>query len=200
MTVIFNPKPAIGFHTTPFKDQHGNSGFSYTLTQKVGEYLREAERRFGERNTKWTILGIEFFGDIPQIWFPYNEKLVSIILTDAASADPNEALFEIAHEVIHLLEPTIRSPTSVFEEGLATLFAHDISVRDGLGRWSSQPSYLAAEKELKDLIALHPDAVNDVRSQLTKRTFFDLTESDILAACPTAPSSLAKTLCEKFVR
>jgi hypothetical protein len=75
-----------------------------------------------------------------------------------------------------------------------------MSSKDGLAKSSKQPSYLAAEKELKDLIMLHPDAIKSVRRQLAKRTFFDLGKEDILTACPTAPITLAKTLSEKFVR
>jgi hypothetical protein len=168
------------------------------LTSKLGKYLREAEHRYGQRDLEWTILGIEFYGKTPHVWYPDNEKLISIILTEAAALDPNEALFQLAHEVVHLLTPVRATPTNVFEEGLATLFAHEMSARDQLGKSSGQASYLAAEKTLKEFLAAYPNGIQQVRQ--TKKPFFDLTDGDILGACPNVSSALAKTLTEKFAR
>jgi hypothetical protein len=198
MPVINDRTPAIGFHTQRFQSEDGG-GYTYTLTQKLGEYLREAERRYGQRNMEWTILGIEFCGDVPHVWFPYNERLISIILTDAAAMNTEQALFQISHEVIHLLEPSHVSPATVFEEGLATLFAHEMSAKDQLGLISAeQQSYLAAESALKELLAIHGDAVRSVRR--SEKTFFNLSEEGILRACPNAPSAPAEKLSEKFAR
>jgi hypothetical protein len=199
MAITFIPKPAIGFCTQPFVDAHGNGGYAYTLTQKLGEYLREAERRHGQRNMEWTILGIEFSGTIPHVWFPYTEKLVSVMLTESAALDPNRALFQLAHEVVHLLEPSPLTPTTVFEEGLATMFSHEICTREQIAMHSDIPSYLAAEAALKDLLAIYPDAVRTIR-KVIRRPFVDLTSDEILQAVPDAPLDLAKTLAEKFAR
>lgn len=196
MTIISNILPAIGFCTQRLPT---NDGYAWTLTSKLGDYLREAEGRYGQRNLEWTILGIEFCGDIPRVWFPKGEKLISVLLTQHAAVDWREALFQLAHEVIHLLEPSHVTPTTVFEEGLATLFQHEISARDQLGKTAIQASYLPAEAAVQDLLALYPDAVRMIR-QGTKRPFVDLTSDEILQACPNAPAALAERLVEKFVR
>jgi hypothetical protein len=197
MPIISDRSPAVGFHTQRFQGE-GGGGYTYTLTQKLGEYLREAERRYGQRNMEWTILGIEFSGDAPPVWFPYNEKLISIILTDSAAMNTEQALFQIAHEVIHLLEPSHVSPTTVFEEGLATFFAHEMSARDQLGLISGVQPYLEAETALKKLFAVHEDAVRSIRR--TERTFFNLSEEGILRACPNVSADLAKKLSQRFAR
>jgi hypothetical protein len=199
MPIINDRTPAVGFHTQRFGSADGIGGYyTYTLTKKLGEYLREAERRYGQRNMEWTILGIEFCGSVPHVWFPYHEKLVSIMLTDSAASNTEEAMFQIAHEVIHLLEPTHTPPTTVFEEGLATLFAHDMSAKDQLGRITVQPSYLSAESAVRELLAIDGDAVRAIRR--SEKTFFDLTEEGVLRACPSASVVLAKKLSLKFVR
>jgi hypothetical protein len=196
MAIISNLKPAFGFCTDRFRNEAGHGGYTYTLTQKLGEYLREAERQHGQRNMEWTVLGIEFSGPIPHVWFPFNEKLISIMLTETAATEPNRALFQLAHEVIHLLEPS--HVTNVFEEGLATLFSHEMSSRDQLGILSNEPSYLAAEKYVKELMSYHPNATLQLRQ--TQKPFIELNDEDILRACPGAPAALARELAQKFVR
>jgi hypothetical protein len=42
--------------------------------------LEEVEQLFGRRNHDYTILGIEFSGTIPQIWFPGDRKHIAIQL------------------------------------------------------------------------------------------------------------------------
>ncbi|SHH05915.1 hypothetical protein [Bradyrhizobium erythrophlei] len=193
MSIIYYKNPAIGFWTQPLPA----GGCAYTLTTMLGEYLREAERTYGQRNMEWTILGIEFSGTIPHVWFPNNENLVSVMLTESAALEPNRALFQLSHEVVHLLEPCRITPTTVFEEGLATLFAHEMSTKHGLGK-ISDGSYLSAEKALKEFLAICPDGVQRIRQ--TSENFVNLSDGDILRACPNVPAALAKTLSEKFVR
>lgn len=194
MSIIWNTDPAIGFCTVPLQ----TGGFAFTLTTKLAEYLREAERRYGVRNMEWTILGMEFCGDIPCVWFPNNEKLISIMLTKRAASDWQEALFQISHEVIHLLEPAHVAPTNVFEEGLATLFSHEMSAKDQLGKTSQQASYLEAEKLLKDLLNTDSHAIQRLRQ--TRKPFFNLGPDDVLRACPNVATDLAAKLTAKFTR
>jgi len=118
MAIISNLEPALGLRTARFTNPDGSGGYTYTLTQKLAAYLREAERRYGRRNMEWTIVGLEFSGTVPHVWFPYNERLISIMLTEAAATEPNRALFQIAHEVIHLLEPPTLRPLSCSKRGL----------------------------------------------------------------------------------
>ena len=73
-----------------------------------------------------------------------------------------------------------------------------MSAKDQLGLISAEQPYLAGESALKELIAIHPDAVRSVRR--SEKTFFNLSEEGILRACPNAPATLAKKLSQKFVR
>jgi hypothetical protein len=127
--MISSTKEALGFCTDPFPT---GDGYNYTLTTLLGVFLREAERRYGLRDKNWTPLGIEFSGDVPTTWFPGNCGNVSIILTDSARKDPPQAIFQLAHEVVHLLAPIGKGGAIIFEEGLATLFAHEMAPRYGV--------------------------------------------------------------------
>jgi hypothetical protein len=86
--------------------------------------LAEAERRFGPRDKSWTILGVDFGGSSPNIWYPSSgDKMVVVKLSDNASLDPNRALFQLSHEVIHLLSPSGGKMAPALEEGPATHFS-----------------------------------------------------------------------------
>jgi len=72
--------------------------------------------------TRDGFLGIEFYGDRPKVWYPGTNKHISIILTDSAREDPPQAVFQLAHEVVHILSPTGGANAPVVEEGLSALF------------------------------------------------------------------------------
>src|SRR5882724_13157884 len=94
--------------------------YTYTLVSHLSDILDDVERRFGPRDEAFTILGVEFGVGNPQIWFPSGRKHVAIQLGAAARLNVNEALFQVAHECVHLLNP-VRA-ASVLEEGVATLY------------------------------------------------------------------------------
>lgn len=120
----------------PFVVEKDGTGQDRTLTYRLGHALEMAEQKYGKRDTSWTILGIEFHQrKIPKLWFPgikpgtkprINEgkKQIIIQLTENSVNNEKRALFQLAHEVIHILSPQVgRDTASVFEEGLAVYFS-----------------------------------------------------------------------------
>ena len=101
-----------------------DSGFSWTLTSRLGDILSKAETAYGPRDMNWTILGIEFCSNVPQIWFPENCRHIAIQLATNALGDTAIACYQLAHEVIHLLAPNGQHIAPVIEEGLAHLVIH----------------------------------------------------------------------------
>src|SRR5580700_9853699 len=71
--------------------------WQYTLTTLLGEWLHQAETRYGPRDKEWTILGIEFHSDIvgeisrPYVWPLNDRKQIAVVLTVAASKNANLA-------------------------------------------------------------------------------------------------------------
>jgi hypothetical protein len=102
-------------------------GFTWTVVSRLSDILDNAEQRYGKRDQSWTLLGVEFTNlDQPEIWYPFiskNRKHLIIQLTKNASKNEKEALFQLSHEVIHLLSPAGKEGSTVFEEGLATYFS-----------------------------------------------------------------------------
>jgi hypothetical protein len=164
----------------------------------MGRFLHEAEELYGPRDKGWTPIGIEFAGDVPHVWYPGNRDQISIVLTESAALDPQEAIFQLAHEVIHLLAPTREPQTVVLEEGLATLFAHQMCRKYAVNRVASKQQYLSAEAHLNTLMQTYPDCIRMLRQR--QPAFILMTEDLIQTVCPNANPAISKKLAERFER
>lgn len=179
----------------------------WTLTSRLGHILEAYEAVLGPRNRAYRILGIEFTtAGRPGTWYPdfgSGAKSIVVQLTDRARHDRNLALFQLGHEVFHLIEP-IRpgSRGSVFEEGLASYFAIDYLERNGIRggvRYITEESYLSAYRMVARLAALHRDFLPRLRRLRERhRTFSRLSSDAIRAAFPGAPAALVQKLAQPF--
>ena len=187
-------QPAIGFVTRHMP----SGGYYWTLTTLLGRLLYEAEQAYGDRDSSWTLLGIEFAGEHPQVWFPGggSRRHISIMLSEAASLDINLAIFELAHEVIHVLSPSGDRNVPCIEEGLATLNSHDVGGRCQIGFQTPPSAYLEAEKDVVSLLAIDPNAVKKLRSR--NLSFEGFTPDLIQEVVPGVSSDLAVALCTPF--
>ena len=123
-------KLALGFCCDPLEDE---SGYTWSHTTILGDLLFTAERKYGARDKSWTILGIEICGLHPQIRYPRSSegaRFVSVMLSDAARMNPRQAVFQLAHEVIHLLAPLGRRGELADNNGEAAYFSF---LSSGLG-------------------------------------------------------------------
>ena len=155
--------PAVGFCTTPLLD--GN-GYAYTLTTLLGVLLRDLEERYGLRDRSYNLLGIESCQDGPMIWYPHNCKDVVVMLSTGVASYPNSAIFELAHEAVHLLSPTGSRHALVVEEGLATRFSvEQTQLYGGIqGIVTAKYAKAAALVEAAETVA--PNFVRDLRTHV----------------------------------
>jgi hypothetical protein len=194
MKLGLDARTALGFCCKPLP---GVDGHTWTLTTLLGTLLAEAEERFGPRDATWTPIGIEFGGDNPHVWYPGNRRHVSIMLSETARENPGLALFQLAHEVIHLLAPTgTKGLAPVLEEGLATLFSCEISLRYDLDALPLHPRYLGASSLVQQLLGPYPDAVMRMRER--QPNFHRLTAELIQSVVPGSDPHLASDLCKPF--
>ncbi len=102
-------------------------GYTWTLTTRLGQALKMAEELYGRRDHGWTLLGVEFSDNgQPQVWYPGSgegRSNVVIQLTEGAAKDYTVAMFQLAHEVVHVLSPNGTRGATVLEEGLASYFS-----------------------------------------------------------------------------
>lgn len=147
----------------------------------------------------WTPLGVEFCVDGPQTWFPGNCENIVIQLSNESASEPHRAIYQLAHEVVHLLAPFRGRVAPVIEEGLATVFSEDIlSEEFGIQNYTDMASYIGAAARVRDLLLLDSDAIRKLR--LIEPTFKLMDHKTFGAAGLDVPLDLANILVQDFVR
>lgn len=171
----------MGEGTTQFfhsQDYAGPHTPTWTLTTRLGEMLRKAEELFGKRDHSYTPLGIEFYGDIPMVWYPGNCKHIAIRLSLNAAFDSRRALYQLAHETVHLLSPTGGRNSINFEEGVATWFSNFYLEQIGfVGMIPLVDSYERVLQLVKPFLDKDPYLVKRIREK--QPSFHIMTVEDI---------------------
>lgn len=193
VSIELSPLPAIGFATEllPTRD-----GFKFTLTTLLSTLLSDAEQMFGPRDMSYTPVGIEFYGDRPQVWYPGTNKHISIILTDSAREDPAQAIFQLAHEVTHLLSPTGGSNAPVIEEGLSALFQQRANEVYKLNLHLVAVPYIKATQLANMLLKGQPNIIKQLRR--VEPSFHKWTPRFLVSEAGIS-YELAEKLCEPFI-
>lgn len=176
-----------------------NDGYTWTLASRLGGMLRDAEDKFGERDRSYTILGIEFCGDFPQVWYPDNCRHVVIQLTESCLTNLQEACYQLAHECIHLLSPSGSNDSTNVEEGVACYFAaYYMRTEFAQQFWPTLPSYRRAFA----LVTPRLDADVHCMRRLRKEhsSFSQIPKEAIAAEFPALSSSDIDFLACKFDR
>ena len=193
MSIELLPDVAVGFATEPLPTR---DGYRYSLTTLLGKLLADAETLFGQRDKSFTPLGIEFHGDRPMIWYPGNRNHVSIMLTESARSDYKQAIFQLAHEVVHLLSPSGGANAPVVEEGLAAIFQQRANENYNLGYSIKHPAYLKAAKAANKLLQRDPRIVRQLRE---KEPAFYKWNPALLVSEAGLDQKIADTLCRSFL-
>lgn len=195
---------------TPFEARRCATGclYTWTLTSRFGHALARAEALFGPRDPSWTPLGVEFSDQpAPQVWYPRfgsADRFIAVQLTRSAARDETEALFQLAHEAVHVIAPI--GPDVVasrFEEGLATWFSLRYLVEDGRGLtpdYIASRRYRAAFNDVAALAAAHPGdafASGVRRLRALAGAFSPVTPSQLRSAFPEATPALAEALARE---
>jgi hypothetical protein len=175
------------------------NGYSWTLTTRLGDMLCQAESTYGVRDYSYTILGIEFENNAPQIWYPGNCKHIVIQLTPDTSTDEIKGCYQLAHECIHLLSPSGGRNATILEEGLATHFAHQyVEQNFAFVMPPTSQSYEIARVLVSQLLAFDADAVKKIRQN--QFTISKITSKNILEVVPQFDPSVAQALEQQFAR
>jgi len=192
-------RPAM--NPTHFVAQHlpARDGYTWTLPSRLGAMLAEVESIFGERDMSYTVLGIEFGPEVPMLWYPGNRKHIVIQLAKNAVNDTELALYQLAHECVHLLAPTGGEAAPVLEEGLATVFSEDYIAREFSRKGiTNLPSYVQAAALTRQLLAHDPQAIHKLRA--LEPCFSRLTPAHFESALCEVDCSLIQQLLTRFDR
>ena len=172
-------------------------GYTWTLPSRLGAFLRKIEEQYGERDKSWTILGIEFENNGPQIWYPGNCKNISIQLAPNALQNEMLACYQLAHEAVHLLAPSGGRRAPLLEEGLATAFSEEIVLKE-FNATNVTPSgkYSIAADKVRNLLSIDPNAIKKLRE--VEPAFFKMTEETFETAGLKVGKEVIRELLAKF--
>jgi hypothetical protein len=174
-----------------------NGGYTWTLASRLGHMLRIAEERYGPRDLSHTILGVEFGGDIPHIWYPGNCGHVIVQIAAYCVTDMQRACYQMAHECIHLLSPTGNANTIVLEEGLATYFSAAYMQEQFHAIWHPGPGpYHNACLRVQQLLMIDPTIIATVRQE--QPTIAQISAADLRGANANVTEELADALAQPF--
>lgn len=176
----------------------------FWLNEKAHELLAVAEATYGARDLSYSFLGVSFDDDGPNIRFTVGcdglwTELNTGVLQDGRE---DQALYQIAHEVIHVLAPNQKTPTLMIEEALATWFSIHAPIFNWHGYRRAAIDHLTGNYRdayvlFQELISRAPDAIVQLRA--VRRNFFDMDEQFFLQMLPTVDASLASKLAERRV-
>ncbi len=173
------------------------SGYSYTLASWLSDMLVMVEARFGCRDQSYTILGIEFAADGPRIWFPGGRKHVVIQLQLVNAGSMIMALWQLAHECVHLISPNLSVATTVLEEGLCVVFQEQyVATRLGISIATQMSSYREAATLVSELLAFDSGAILALRQE--QPTISSISSQLIQKHCPGIRIELADRLVAPF--
>jgi hypothetical protein len=161
--------------------------------------LAEAERLYGPRDATYRFAGVRFDPEGPHLRFSPTWDEVWIELSHSTMTYPDQALHQLAHEVIHLLAPNRSPPTVMLEEGLAVHFSVYAPTfisptyrRDALKHLITTLEALCVYNEL---VAIEPNAIVVLRQKEPK--FHAMDPSFIMSMIPQVREELAERLCER---
>jgi hypothetical protein len=94
---------------------------TWSITTHFGALLRHAESLYAPRVMDCTPLGIQVGETNQPALMPFGGNMWYISLRKGVDTNLPEAIFDVSHEVIHLLGPVAQANS--LEEGLATAFS-----------------------------------------------------------------------------
>ena len=195
---------------SPFTTTRNPDGtYSVTLAQLTSIFLNEIETLLGPRDPNFTYVGLEFDTTPdakPHIWFPHvghpdrdrdkTSNHIIIRLTEEAQSDANLAIWQLARQCVHLIDPwNIEAegrPTNYLEEGLATWYQTTIIQNIPLD---------PLHEEAKSLVQPHmPQLATTIKHLRTNHNLRigAIDDPDLLLDhCPDMDTKVADKLCQR---
>lgn len=174
------------------------------------KYLKEAEDIFGPK-TDYEFAGLSFHNYGPQTILHDNTFLTGTptfiikLYGQAALNDRKDGIFQLSHEVVHLLSPVEQvddSEVNYLEEGMATYFSKVVTERE-TGDLEFFDLAVAEESEYRkayelylSLVATDKNAVKNLR--MTNPIIGKIKASDFVRAGLKISDELISALLTKF--
>lgn len=146
---------------------------------RANELLIKAEDMFGPMTSCWRFTGVLFSDCPPHLEYTHENYSVQIVLSMRAIDDDFQRDFQLAHEICHLLYPSVEldsricPPTTILNEGISTYFSIVIVALDhgeeaakmaiqSLNEYS--PKYFNAFQLTASMLQVDKDSVKKLRA------------------------------------
>lgn len=185
--------------------------YSLTLAQLTSVFLNEIETLLGPRDPNYTYVGIEFDSTpnaSPRIWFPHvghpdrdeskPANHIIIRLTETAQSNANLAIWQLAHECVHLIDPwNIQAEgrqSNYLEEGIATWYQNTIiqNIPNNL------PQYVKAKSLVEPHMPQLAQTIKHLRTNHNLRISAIDDPDHLLKHYPDIDTKVADRLCQRF--
>ena len=176
------------------------------LTQKL---ILDAENLFGKRIGDWDFYGVEFNDRKPSLKYYIETGHITISLSHKAINDDLQLVFQLSHEICHLLHPSQEYPSLIvnktlrINEGLSTYYSvlktdeyfnNKKLLIDNLKNHSKK--YYDAYLLVEQLLAYDADAIRNLRLKTAR--IDKLVETDFDALKIELPQRLKMDLISAF--
>ncbi|HBP40773.1 MAG TPA: hypothetical protein DD644_03325 [Halomonas sp.] len=185
--------------------------YTEECNSRADELIGFAMEMFGPMTSDWVYDGVIFLEHPPHLHYWPESGTVQVALSHKAINDDAQRDFQLAHEVCHLLYPSVslenpsEPATNVINEGISTYFSvlvvdaaygEDISnaVLESLVNHS--PRYLFALKQVMALLRADRDAVKKVRE--AQPMVNEITEGELRSLGLSLPEETYSALTEAF--
>ena len=171
-------------------------GYKWTLPSLLGDMLNKAEELFGPRDMCYTVLGIEFENNGPQVWYPGDCKHIVIQLNPTVD-NIYFICYQLAQETIHLLAPTGLNDANYLEEGVSIYFAV-YYMREHLNHpiQPTAPKYRTAFDLVEPILDADIECIKRLRED--QPTFSKMTPEQLQTVLPDLDSKTINVLLTKF--
>jgi hypothetical protein len=144
----------------------------------AGDLIPLAERLFGPMRSSWKYVGVIFRDHPPHLYYGPDTTTVQISLSLRAVNDEFQRDFQLAHEICHLLYPSVnpkcpaKPETNLINEGISTYFSIIVvaafhgedAARNALESLeTNSPRYFFAFQQVSDLMSKDRDAIKKIR-------------------------------------
>ena len=192
--------------------------FVHQLEEHVGQYLIKLEQMLGPHDSRFVFGTVRKTTDkngSPHTHFPNGYHFNGNCTVDVHISkwpwehlSPDQSVWQIAHESVHLLDPGPLQGTNFLEEGLATWFQnehkfHNEEVRRYIAKNKDHfREHFRSHAEAKELVlACKPSshlcpAVKDIRASGVR--IRDIEEEVIRSRLPHVNDSIIERLCAPF--
>lgn len=185
-------------------DAQSRGPADFDLLSRSTEAFAMAQDLFGPAEKVFKVEGIKFKDRGPEHIFPggLKKKKVVILLHKSSASNEQNALYQLSHEVFHLLAPSIKGKAIYLEEGLAVYFS--LLYLRKIGKpvtrdYIRKPEYREAYDDLVALSQTYPDLVEQIKT--TRRRLPDISDisyQEFKRTFPLAPDTLARRLTTLF--